>query len=279
MLADLDVMKRKGAKVFSIGKSVLGTDIPALMIGRGNPVVLMHAGLHAREHVASKVLMRHARAFQPQFCRMIIVPMANPDGVRIATEGTSFLPQKYRDLMDKIAPDPRLIKCNARGVDLNVNFDARWGQGKQNTFVPGPQNYVGPYPESEPETVALVHLTHRYRPVVSISWHAKGGEVYWRWGRNAFYERDFYEMAGKYAESAGYVLADADGSAGGYKDWFIQQNFGMGLTVEVGKSDLAHHDLYQIEDKIFDETKEFLRLADEHANTIYRRRIYEGSPL
>ena len=56
------------------------------------------------------------------------MPLVNPDGVRIALT---------RD---------KLWKANAKGVDLNVNFDARWGKGRRNVFSPAAENYVGPMP-------------------------------------------------------------------------------------------------------------------------------------
>lgn len=274
----LERLSTRGARVFSIGRSVLGTDVMAAVIGSRQPVVLMHASIHAREHVTTRVLMRLVRDFSPRHSRLVIVPVANPDGVKIATEGTGFLPDEERAFFDGLNTDLSLIKCNARGVDLNVNFNARWGEGRQNAFSPGAANYVGPFPESEPETRALIHLTQRFRPVVSVSWHARGAEIYWSFGRRADYEADYREMAGKYAESTGYPLREAEGSVGGYKDWFIESGYGMGLTIEVGDSDLDYNATDAAVNHIAERTKEVLRLADEHAGQIYRRRIYGRGP-
>ena len=277
LITDLTRLRKRGAKVFSAGRSALGEDIPAFTIGSKPPVVLLHAGIHAREHVTVKLLMRLVRDFVPKHSTLVVVPVANPDGMRIATEGVTHLAPDTRDFSTSLTPDVRTIKCNARGVDLNVNFDARWGEGVQNVFVPSAENYVGPCLESEPETQALVALTRRFRPVVSVSWHARGSVIYWTYGMRPDYEAEFGEMAGKYRECTGFPLLRAEGSVGGYKDWFIASGYGMGLTIEVGSDDLPHHRLYEEFDDILDKTKEVLALVDEHAGIIYRRKVYARS--
>ena len=67
------------------------------------------------------------------------IPMTNPDGVRLAQEGAGFIRNKElkKNLLQiNGGPDFSLWKANINGVDLNTNFDARWGQGKRNVFFP-----------------------------------------------------------------------------------------------------------------------------------------------
>ena len=277
LIKDLKLMRARGAYVFSAGRSVLGETIPAFTLGSRPPVALIHAGIHAREHVTVKLLMRLARDFCPKHSTMVFVPVANPDGMRIAQEGTAHLNAEQQSFILSLTDDVRTLKCNARGVDLNVNFNARWGEGALNVRHPAGANYVGPYPESEPETLALIALTKRFRPVVSISLHARGSVIYWTFGMRPDYEAEFGEIAAKYQDSTGYPLLRAEGSVGGYKDWFIAEGYGMGLTVEVGSDDTPHHLLDREFNRIYSQTKEVLALADEHAATIYRRRIYGAS--
>ena len=52
-----------------------------------------------------------------------------------------------------------LYKANANGVDLNVNFDAKWGSGESNLTTINDENYIGKHPFSESETKALRDFT------------------------------------------------------------------------------------------------------------------------
>ena len=47
-------------------------------------------------------------------------------------------------------------------------------------------------------------------------------------------------LAEKIAQTTGYPLADAKGSAGGYKDWCIQTLKIPSFTIEVGKDEFLH---------------------------------------
>ena len=137
--------------------------------------------------------------------------------------------------------DFSLWKANARGVDLNVNFDANFGQGRQNVFSPAPENYVGEYPFSEPETRALRDFTLETGPDLTISYHAKGRLVYWYFGqRGEAKERD-RRIAAAAAKTLGYSLGAAfTDSAGGYKDWCVSALGIPALTIETVRDTLAH---------------------------------------
>jgi murein peptide amidase A len=54
---------------------------------------------------------------------------------------------------------------NAHRVDLNRNFPHRWQPISDPTF------YSGPYPASEPETLAAIALVRRIKPAVTIWYH------------------------------------------------------------------------------------------------------------
>ena len=136
--------------------------------------------------------------------------------------------------------DFSLWKANGRGVDLNVNFPARWGTGAKNTRRAGGENYIGRCPFSEKETLALKRFTEGICPDYTVSYHTKGEEIYWYFyqGEEACI-RDL-ALAKVLSKSTGYPLAFAGNSAGGYKDWCIER-FGIpSFTVEVGKDSLPH---------------------------------------
>jgi g-D-glutamyl-meso-diaminopimelate peptidase len=152
---------------------------------------------------------------QPLYgCSVTLLPLCNPDGVRIALSGSP------------------LWKANARGVDLNVNFDADWGKGKKNVFHAGPENYIGESPESEPETKALADFTRRIKPKAVAAFHSKGEVVYYRY-------RSCATLAKKVARATGYKAIKTRGSVGGYCDWAADLGI-QAITIEVGNDKLAH---------------------------------------
>ena len=115
-----------------IGKSVLGRSIFAVKIGRGNPVGIATYAIHGREFITAKLAVAHyAREITGS---LWIVPLVNPDGALLSQRGLASVEnKKYRRALERFsAQEFRLWKANARGVDLNVNFDADWGKGVQN---------------------------------------------------------------------------------------------------------------------------------------------------
>lgn len=62
---------------------------------------------------------------------------------------------------------------NARGVDLNRNFDCHWEQlqGAQDVMVPWDYNYKGTKPASERETQIIQGIIDRHLPLCVIDFH------------------------------------------------------------------------------------------------------------
>ena len=130
-------------------------------------------------------------------------------------------------------------------MDLNVNFDADWGRGACNVRETGPENYIGPNPNSEPEVRALVDFTLRVKPKITVAYHSKGEVIYHGFEPSSGsaikerLERD-YCLAKKIGEITGYVPVKTENSTGGYSDW-VSMHLGIpALTIEVGNDDLAH---------------------------------------
>lgn len=93
---------------------------------------------------------------------LTIVPCVNPDGTEIALHGSDAA-FKYKPLVEKVCTDTYKWQANARGVDINHNFNAGWCRLKQlelknNIKCPAPTRFGGNHPESEPETKALTTL-------------------------------------------------------------------------------------------------------------------------
>ena len=130
-----------------IGKSAEGRDLFALFIGtHTRPVGIATYAMHAREWVTAYLAMQHVRRGLVTG-GVWVVPLVNPDGALLVQEGARAAKQGER-LCALCGGDFSLWKANARGVDLNVNWDARWGTGVQNVRFPSPANYIGPAPFS-----------------------------------------------------------------------------------------------------------------------------------
>ena len=121
------------------GFSEEGRPLVYFLAGKGAPVLLAQYAMHAREYVTAYVALEEVKYLAERDIggSVYVLPLVNPDGVRIALT---------RD---------KLWKANAKGVDLNVNFDARWGTGAQNKRTAGASDYIGEYPFSAAESAAL----------------------------------------------------------------------------------------------------------------------------
>ncbi len=228
-----------------IGKSLFGREISAFFVGNSavRPVIIQSA-IHAREWVTAEVCMEMLSLATQMRLQggYWFLPITNPDGVLLATRGIKTAPAPYRSRLIKIngGKDFSLWKANGRGVDLNVNFAARFGEGVQNVFSPAPENYVGKFAESEPCTKALVRFTRSVNPCLTVSLHTKGQEIYYDFpsGKGVFSGNK--PLGEQIFAPLNYPFKTAPGSVGGYKDWCIQSLQIPAYTVELFPDTLAH---------------------------------------
>lgn len=226
-----------------VGKSVLGRDIYAVKIGDGSPTGIAQYAIHGREFITAELAFVQAKTALAKGSFWLI-PLTNPDGALLSEVGLDSVEKdgdKRRLLsLNNGGRDFSLWKANARGVDLNVNFPAKWGRGEKNTRFAGAENYVGKKPFSEPETRSLKRFSEKICPDYTISYHTKGEEIYWYFyqtERNAARDK---KLALALSLATGYPLAEAKGSAGGYKDWCIRRLKIPAFTIEAGSDFLRH---------------------------------------
>lgn len=236
--ADLQSLRNSGAEIFTIGYSVLGRPIQCAFKGNmtGGQVLIM-ASMHAREYVTTPVVIEMMKNYNGN-AGVWCVPMVNPDGVMLCTEGLSSIgnDENLKRFVLNVNGGSQNFndwKANIRAVDLNVNYNAKWGEGSQNVTYPSPGNYIGRYPVSEPENIALRDLTNRIQPGVTLSYHARGEVLYW--GFECI--KPYFDKAMRISDVTGYPLLESVGSSGGYKDWYTATTFKLGLTVEVARAD------------------------------------------
>ncbi len=223
-----------------IGYSVLHQPLIAYQLGNPSAPrrLLITAGMHAREWIGSLALqtwLQQQRTIPANWCIMV-VPCCNPDGVQLATNGCKNLSrcrQKFLNRINHHSDDFSLWKANIRAVDLNVNFDAGWGQGRTNLTTAAPANYIGPEPHSEPENRALLRLIKRFRPTLSLALHTKGNVIY--------YSRvEDQPTAERLAALTNFQAILSTGSYGGLTDYLALRLGVPSFTVELGDDALSH---------------------------------------
>lgn len=238
--------------------------VRTLVIGTGPRKVIYSASHHANEWITSLVLLKFGEEFAAAIeadgqisgtparqladaVTIYMVPMVNPDGVDLVTGAIPQSSIQY-DLAKALADNYPLIpftegwKANLLGVDLNLQYPAGWLQAREIKFSqgytrPGPRDYVGRAPLSQPESRALAGYTEYIDPALVLAYHSQGGEIYWKF---MDYEVPGAEELGmELARVSGYTLADTPYASGfaGYKDWFIQQFRRPGYTIEVGRGE------------------------------------------
>lgn len=241
-------------EVSEIGTSVEGRTIHAIRLGEGTRELHYNASFHANEWITSLLLMKFvedcARALVTgesarghdirrllADCALWIVPMVNPDGVELVRHGAPPPGHPQREALLALnggSPDFSGWKANIRGVDLNDQFPAAWETEKERRAVPGPgpRDYTGETPLSEPEARALADFTRRRDFALVMALHTQGEEIYWNY-------RDYEPpqaaaAADRLAKVSGYTAVKLTESDAGYKDWFIQEFGRLGFTVEAG---------------------------------------------
>ncbi len=258
LMGRIEKLKKKTPFVI-FGESELGSPLVAFVLGNGERKILIQASIHAREYITSFMAIRLIEALRESQlnAQLIVVPVMNPDGVRICDEGADFIKdEKCKAVISKIlkTTPKRLYKANANGVDLNCNFDAGWGTGSQNKFdAPSFANFVGFFPNSENEVQSLISLTKSFLPNLTLSLHTKGEVVYFGYAGQPEKTRAQQQKYLKVIEKASkYKGVFTTGSGGGYKDYCLLRLDITGFTIEFGSDKLSHPISLTHLDELFD---------------------------
>ncbi len=260
---DVEILKKNFPDVeYSvIGESCWGRKLYYIRLGHGKKKISFNGAHHGMEWITSVLLMKFAGDFLwaeiedetlngfsvrslAEQTSLYVVPMVNPDGVELSATGR---------LPDGLSEDEKsfLLSCNgsedferwqanARGVDLNHNYDALWGKSKAmekeyNIYGPGPTRFSGTAPFSEPESKALADFTDKMNFDMTMAFHSQGKVIYYSFGG----EEPLVSL--KIAKAleiiSPYRIDYAEGmaSVGGYKDWFVHKFRRPGFTIEVGE--------------------------------------------
>ena len=245
----------------SVGNSVMGRPLHYIAIGDAQTEVFYNAAHHANEWITTPLLLKFLEEYAEAYsidgtifntrasdlynkAKLYVVPMVNPDGVDLVTgaiapgsrtyEAASSLAQNYPSI-----PFPLGWKANISGVDLNLQYPAGWEMAREQKFAqgftrPGPRDFVGSGPLTEPESIAMYNFTLSRDFALTLSYHTQGQVIYWRF-LNYLPPRSL-EIARQFSEVSGYPYEETPAYSGyaGYKDWFIQNFNRPGYTIEAG---------------------------------------------
>lgn len=270
MKKDLVTMQERWptlVQVLTYGTSVDGRDLYVVKLGNASAdkQIIITSGMHAREYVNCYVIMRQMVYYLQNYetasykgvsyrelfndvC-LVIAPMTNPDGITLALEGlealrSSTVEQELERIARAVIGNGdidaylrREWKTNARGVDINRNFDALWAEHNDGVGRPIAKNYKGEMAGSEPETAALVRLTDALtNPVASLCIHMQGEVIYWRCNQTGAFEAENRRLAELAREITGYTIIDTNETEPSYSNWTILERDIPTITVENGIS-------------------------------------------
>ena len=139
----------KFMSVTSIGESILGKQLHMLTLGNeaAQKSILYVGSHHGCEWITTLILLRlvnelceyYKSSKQPfginlqnlfSSCCIRIVPLLNPDGVDLQINGINNENVLYDRIMRMSGGDFSKWQANARGVDLNHNYDAGFSEYK-----------------------------------------------------------------------------------------------------------------------------------------------------
>ena len=197
MVSDIKKLQRAYPDLIKykiIGKSEYGRDIYAVALGNGKATSFINGSHHAREWLTTNLNMHmieeYAKAYtknsniQGYNARNILnlttiwfVPMVNPDGVTLQQEGLKAFPKSIHASlieMNKGSTNFKRWKANAKGIDLNRQYDAGWATIKDSPAGPSYQIYKGTAPATASEVKAVLRLVSEINAEMAVAYHSSG---------------------------------------------------------------------------------------------------------
>lgn len=175
--------------VSSIGTSIQGRSIPAILLGSTAPQskkIVWTGGQHAREWIGPATVLYQIEQVLAEDAagdavsksllnnlQFVVVPIVNPDGYNHAWTGDRMW-RKNR----------RANAGGTYGVDLNRNWDSEWGGGGS-SGTPSSDTYRGTAVFSEPESKATADYIRSFtvnRIIAAIDFHSYSQLILRPWG-------------------------------------------------------------------------------------------------
>lgn len=265
-LALLDARYGDKMSYKAIGTSLDGRSIYAVTLGDPDAKnqIIISAGIHAREYMTPMLVMaqlenylyyyetgsfdgvKYSEIFEDY--AICILPMCNPDGITLSQMGLDGIrSESLRETILSIYELDRVKfsfdgtldeylstwKANARGVDLNRNFDTYDFGTYPVMSRPCYLNYPGERPLSEPETAAMVNYVRSLgNPVLSLAIHSQGEVIYFNCGQKNFNEAK--ALADAVGGFVGYKVKTEERHDSAFDDWCNKVMGIPSITVETG---------------------------------------------
>lgn len=246
MLSTMERLAARGAQLVQVGLSVQGRPLFALHLGKypasaDTRTTVILSGVHPNEWIGIEThfaLLEHLAGVDLGNRSIVSFPVVNPDGV-------------FRVETNLRAGRRRFVRHNARGVDLNRNFDARWGhRGLLQSLLPWVFRR-GTRAASEPEVEAIAFALSKRRIDRALSLHSFGGAVLypsaasWWPVHDSAEHRVWARRIAKAADKRAYRAAPCSwwawgSTAGGLElDWFHDRHGAISLLVECSRGGLG----------------------------------------
>lgn len=266
MKTDIKELSKKYGEILSyktLGKSWDNRNIYQLTLGNpdAEQVVVVQASIHAREYMTTQLVMKQVELYCANYYTgtykgkyyselfdhvcFRIVPMSNPDGVTISQYGARSI--RNTTLRNKLKTICKVFgrgrqsyyttwKANARGVDLNRNFDARWDILATSIHSASGSGFKGSSPVSEKESEILVDLANKEDTTAVLSYHAMGRILYWNFGQTGSARSKELELLSKIRSETGYrpIFSYSKYQSAGYGDWVAIKRKLPTVTIEIG---------------------------------------------
>lgn len=150
-------------EIVEFGKTVRHRPLKAIIAGNREDLIALVGTVHPAES-GPEILLR------------FLEDVLENSPELLKKTGVAVLPSANLDGREKMANgSPWYLRKNENEVDLNRNFECDWydvskGYGNS-TDVPECETYRGDYPNSEPETCALINMVTTLKPKAVMSFH------------------------------------------------------------------------------------------------------------
>lgn len=235
-------------KLFTAGFSESGKEILMFTMGSGDKKALIIGGIHAREHITVKYLLRviedycyqneHGAGTYGDYnikdllskYTLYIIPCANPDGLEIISGRMNAAKNvKITDITE--------YKANYNGVDINRNFPLAWADIDNGVTKPYTHYFKGYSSASESETLSLMSLCNTNDFEFALSVHIKGNCIFWGDTYNTEFNSLYKNFASEIALRTGMIMNEPTlkptDYGGGFENWFRHTYKRPGLCVEL----------------------------------------------
>jgi hypothetical protein len=241
-------------KMLGVDKTEGGRAVYALQVSNNpgqledRPTLLIIGNHHARELMTHHAVIDSARDYLAKAdagdaetlaalenYEVWFVPVVNPDGLAY------------------VFSDERMWRKNrasnrgafGKGVDLNRNYDFKWGECGSNSSSPGSDIFRGFEAHSEPEVQVMDALNQVLQAEYVISYHSSGNEVLYPYVCGSMAEKEvYYGVRDRLASEISFGKRVASSSGEDFEHHYARYG-SLSFLLEVGRSFQPDFSVYE----------------------------------